>query len=195
MVYFLIDDSYIIESKINNSSYFFNKGLIPINISYKLSKIPYYENSRYYYRDLIEFIKNNDLKKKPKPINKTSRLNTIYYNPKKTKGKIISYEYIPINIEKYNLVPENSYIKYIYIWNKYGEIKMILKKINLLDCFFEKIDKINLILEDSKKTILGYRTKWIPKSRILLNNTKFIDFSEFINKSNFLMNIVLENIF
>ena len=101
MVYFLIDDSYVIESKKNNSSYFFSKGLIPINISYRLNKIPYYENSRYYYRDLIELIKNDNLQKKPKPINKTSRLNTIYYNPKKTKGKIISYEYIPINISFY----------------------------------------------------------------------------------------------
>ena len=195
MVYFLIDDSYIQDSRKINSSYFFEKGLIPINISYKLNKIPYYENSRHYYRELISCIENDDFQKKLKPINKSSRLNTIYYNPKKTKGKIISYEYIPINIEKYNLVPENSYIKYIYIWSKYGHIKMILKKINLLDCFLEKTDKINLILEDSKKTILGYRNKWIPKSRILLNNTKFIDFSEFINKSNFLMNIVLEKIF
>ena len=116
MVRFLIDNNTISISVKLNKGYFWDRGLIPINFSYKLQKIPYYENSRHFFRELNLFGESNYLKKN-KPIKNSKRISTLYYNPKKTKGKIISYEYIPTKIEKYNNVPENLFIESIDIWS------------------------------------------------------------------------------
>ena len=202
MVYFLIDNYFIDNSLKNNKGFFFSKCLVPININYSLDKFPYYQNSRYYYRDLKDILKN-DIQKTAKPYSKSNRISDIYYNPKKNKGKIIKYEYIPRYIPKYNNTPLNTYIEKIEIYSNIHRSEKILKNIYLLDKYMNKIKSIEFVLLDINKTYIGYKYIWIAKNKCKLDEKiYFLGINEFIaeiknldwKKSKFLLNIALEYI-
>jgi len=206
MVYFLIDNSYILTTIKYNNRFFWNKGLIPININYKLNKIPYYENSRYYYRNtekLIDkkIIDKKTVDKKLKPVQNSSRLSDLYYNSKKSRGKIIKFEYIPIKSQKYNITPERTYIRSVEIWTNSPYLDTFNKTLFLYTNFLKKGVKIKFILEDYKYSLYGTRYKWIPyKEYNITNSIQYLDISDFINNSftieenecNFTINIILE---
>ena len=62
MVLLLIDDS-ILDNDIINDNFFTNNNIIPLNTDIGIIKVPYYYNSKHYYRDLsINITKMTQLK-------------------------------------------------------------------------------------------------------------------------------------
>ena len=118
MVLLLIDDS-ILDNDIINDKFFTNNNIIPLNTDIGIIKVPYYYNSKHYYRDLSinNQIKYEDMMEiKLKPVNYAKYASISFYNPNASNGDIISHEYIPTKMRKYNIAPESIIIKRIVVW-------------------------------------------------------------------------------
>lgn len=183
--------NYVIENfqdkfnKNKNIDYFYKNFFIPFNCEYVLSKLPYYENTEYFYRD---FNNDNDFKllitKKinKKPLSRRKFNMGHYYIPDLPKGKIIKYEILPAKVEKYNLMNIPFKIKYILTYSK--SVDSFSKNIYL------KIGKINKLIKYLKIEFIPFNIinmknhkliKWIPIyfPIIQLNQFFVIDFSDF----------------
>ena len=102
-----------------NSNFFKNNYIISINCSINIVKLPYYENSKYYYRDIKNYVDiDKYMQKSNKPKKIANNISPHFYNPKFGRGKIINYEYIPTKVEYYNRVAKNFYIKRIVLGQK-----------------------------------------------------------------------------
>lgn len=92
-------------------SYHIKTNVIPINSYYKLFKVPYYKNSSYYYRNIhntTDFHKLLNNEYTPKPIsNKIYNIGK-YYNPDIKSNIYIKDEILPIKVDKYNIITDNS---------------------------------------------------------------------------------------
>lgn len=198
MVYFLIDNSYISDSLKYNHGFFWNSGIIPINIDYKLDKIPYYENSRHLYRDIRKIQDAGIFTKSTKPIKNSSRISELYYNPKKRKGQITKYEYVPIKQQKYNIVPKHTTVRCVHIWSNDDYVSGVCRDLNCYREFLHNSIKIKFILEDIKYTIHKIRYTWIPFVELSIGDARYLDISDFIKGSvefengDFFINIVLD---
>lgn len=118
MVLLLIDDS-ILDNDIINDNFFTNNNIIPLNTDIGIIKVPYYYNSKHYYRDLSinnQFKYEDTIEIKLKPVNYAKYASISFYNPKVSRGDIISHEYIPTKMRKYNIAPESVTINRIVIW-------------------------------------------------------------------------------
>ena len=155
MVLLLIDNSILDNDKVN-SNYFTDNNVILLNTNLGIMKLPYYYNSKHYYRDFcIQDLSNIEevSKKKNKPVNYAKFSSKSFYNPKQKKGDIISHEYIPTKMKKYNIVPERFKISRIVIWtnetyisvNPFIEIKTISLPLNS-----QKINFITYSVENKK---------------------------------------------
>ena len=89
MVYFLIDNHFIENDYKYNSGFFTEMNLLAINLDYNIENIPYYKNSKYFYRNLLQHKKLNieilnQYVYKPEISNNQISYN--YFNVKKKKG-------------------------------------------------------------------------------------------------------------
>ena len=188
MVLLLIDNSIIDYDKVNNY-YFSNQNTICINSNIGIIKVPYYENSRHKYRDLLKYDKTDiDLisKKHPKEIRYNTRANKFYYNPKLNYGKIINYEYIPTNIKNYYKLPYECYISRIIIWTS-QTINKVWGFIKIRhDILSKKYEKLEVVVSEVKKH--NYFTEMIllPKFKYKLSTFEnyYIDLGDIFNIKN-----------
>ena len=193
MVLLLIDNSIIDYDKVNDY-YFSNQNTICINSNIGIIKVPYHENSRYKYRDLFKFDKIDiDLisKKHAKNIRYGSNFNNNYYNPKLNYGKIINYEYIPINIKNFYKLPQDCYIHRIMVWtnetiNKpWGFFKI------RTDILSKKYDKLEVTVSQIKNHKYFTEIILLPKFKYKLSTFEhyYIDVGDIldINKNKFII--------
>ena len=184
MVLLLIDDS-ILDNDEVNSNYFTDHNIIPLNSDIGIMKLPYYYNSKHYYRDLslkdlsdIETISQKRLK----PVNYAKYTSQSFYNPKQNKGKIESYEYIPTKMRKYNITPENIIINRIVIWTKrsYISVNPYLEIFNTISTL--NSEKINFVTYSICDKIYFNEYILIPKdkSKISIYENTFLDLSKII---------------
>jgi hypothetical protein len=168
---------------------FFNKKhMIPFNCNITVEELPYYENSEYHYRDFYKtedynlLIKNKRVKK---PISRRAYNMGPYYIPELPRGKIEKYEFLPVYIDKYNLIGGAFKIKYIITYTK--NIESFRKKLVI---YTGKLNDLKSLCEleflpDNIEDKKFYKyVKWIPIYDPLIKIEQFfvIDFSNFTNQ-------------
>ena len=188
MVLLLIDNSIFDYDKVNDFFYLENN-IIPINSNIGIIKIPYHENSKHIFRNLFNYTSINIdtiSKKNDKPIRYSNSASKKYYNPKLTTGKIIDYEYIPININNYFKLPKSVMIKRLLIWtnNTINSLNGFVKIKS--DFLSNNFDKLYLITKNYRKTAYFNEYELIPKYNynFSIDKTYFLDFSNIFTIKN-----------
>ena len=184
MVLLLIDDSILDNDKVNNN-YFTNNNIIPLNSSIGIMKIPYFYNMKHYYRDfcindLFNIEKCNQ--KTYKPVNYARYSSKFSYNPKNNKGDIISYEYIPTKMKKYNITPKKIIINRVVLWTNqtYISLTPYLEIINAdLTLNSQKINFITYSIEN-KNNFNEFILIPKKKSLITINDNTLLDLGNII---------------
>mgnify|MGYP001241065278 CR=1 FL=1 len=201
MVFVLIDNTFIENDYIYNSGFFSSINIIAININFKIYKNPYYKNSKWFFRDIFKHIKT-DIEKlntlKYKPIIRTNLISDNYYNIKKPRGDVISYEVLPSISEPYNIINKTGRLIYVKVWTT----ELINKKNPYIKVYKDFLDKSNFIKINT--TIIdflntGYYNYYTLcpsyNIKLLSNSNIFIDISDIIcvNKD-LIINILLEEL-
>ena len=188
----LLLDSNLFHNKYN-SNFFKDNYIIPINCSINIAKLPYYENSKYYYRNIQNHVDlDKFMQKSNKPKKIANNISQHFYNPKFGRGKIINYEYIPTKVEYYNRVAKNFYIKRIVLWTK-DTLNDILLKVKITNSILSfKSYNINFLIISVKNKTYFNEYILLPKNKyiFLADREYYIDLSSILSKldkSNFVI--------
>lgn len=175
----------------NNTSYFYEKSLLPINISYNLIMSPYHVNSSHKFRDIYKkedfnMLLNN--KYNFKPISSKKYNVGSFYIDTMGKGDIINYEIIPKKINTANKIHKSFYISEIIFFSH--ENIHIFNPILLLSDLFSKTSflKIEFIAYEIEKFKSLYKYIYKPINNMIINRREnyTLDLSDF--NVNYLIN-------